>query len=128
VGCEAALYLAERGKRVTLLGRSREPAARVPTDLRVYLLWALAKRGIEVQSRAEVEEVVPGGVIYRDALGARRTLPADSVVFATGARPVDELSATLVGRVPAIFSIGDCNRPRGIREALREGYEVGLAI
>jgi 2,4-dienoyl-CoA reductase-like NADH-dependent reductase (Old Yellow Enzyme family)/thioredoxin reductase len=128
VGSEAALYLAERGKRVTLLGRSREPAARVSTDLRVYLLWALAERGIEVHSRAEVVEIVAGGVIYRDASGARRTVPADSVVFATGARPVDELSAALAGRVPEIFTIGDCNRPRGIREALREGYEVGLAI
>jgi 2-enoate reductase len=128
VGSEAALYLAERGKRVTLLGRSREPAARVPTDLRAYLLWALPAQGIEVHSRAEVVEIVAGGVIYRDIAGERRTVPADSVVFATGARPENGLAAALAGRVPALFSIGDCQRPRGIREAIREGYEVALAL
>ncbi len=128
VGCEAALYLAAQGKRVALLGRSREPASRVSTDLRTYLLWALAEAGIEIHNRAEVLEIVPGGVLYRDAQGARLTVAAESVVYATGARPADELRSALSGKGPALFSIGDCNRPRGLREALREGFEVGLAL
>src|SRR5262249_28774033 len=128
VGCEAALHLAGQGKRVALLGRSREPASRVSTDLRTYLLWALSEAGIEVHARAEVEAIVPGGAIYSDAQGARRTVEADSVVLATGARPVDELRSALAGKVAALFSIGDCNRPRGLREALREGFEVGRAL
>jgi 2,4-dienoyl-CoA reductase-like NADH-dependent reductase (Old Yellow Enzyme family)/thioredoxin reductase len=128
VGCEAALFLAERGRRVTLLGRSREPASRVPTDLAIYLRWALAERGVEVESRAEVVEAGPGEVVFRDAAGERHTRAADTVVFATGARPRESLAGTLAGKVAALYTIGDCNRPRGIREAIAEGREVALAL
>lgn len=128
VGCEAAVLLAAAGRRVTLLGRSREIAARAVLDVRAFLLWELERLGVAAHSRADVEEIGSGGVVFRDAEGRRHTVRADSVVLAAGGRPNDEILPALAARCRSVFPIGDCSRPRGIREAIREGFELGLAL
>jgi len=32
------------------------------------------------------------------------------------------------GKVPQVFCVGDCIEPRGIREAVEDGYRVGLTL
>jgi pyruvate/2-oxoglutarate dehydrogenase complex dihydrolipoamide dehydrogenase (E3) component len=128
VGCEAAVQLAAAGRRVILLGRSRDIATRAVLDVRTFLLWELERLGVATHSRAEVEEIGLTGVVFRDAQGQRHTVPADSVVLATGSCPNDDILPELAARVQAVFPIGDCSRPRGIREAIREGFEVGCAL
>jgi len=49
-------------------------------------------------------------------------------VLAAGAVPNTELLAALQGKVARVFSVGDCAEPRGIREAVEEGYRAGLDI
>jgi len=128
VGCETALCLAAQGKAVTLLGRRPEPATKVTTDVRTFLLRALEERKITVLSGVDVEEIVAGGVGFRNPLGERETLAIDSVVLATGAGPDRRLLSHLEARVPRVLAVGDCHRPRGLREAIAEGYRAGLSI
>jgi 2,4-dienoyl-CoA reductase-like NADH-dependent reductase (Old Yellow Enzyme family)/thioredoxin reductase len=128
VGCEVALRLAAAGRRVTLLGRSRDIATHAVLDVRAFLLWELERLGVAAHSRAEVEEIRPAAVVFRDARGQRCTLPAHRVILATGGRPNDDFLPELAARVQAVFPIGDCSRPRGIREAIREGFEVGCTL
>ena len=55
-------------------------------------------------------------------------LPADTVIMAVGARPENELFKALQGTVPDLYAIGDCARVRNAKEAISEGYELGLKI
>ncbi len=128
VGCETSLTLAAQGKAVTLLGRGPEPATKVTGDVRSFLLRALEERHVTVRSSVQVEEIAADGVVVRNHRGERETLAVDSVVLATGARPDRGLLSGLEARVARVLEIGDCHRPRGLREAVAEGHRAGLSI
>jgi len=53
---------------------------------------------------------------------------ADTVTLATGSLPTKELASQLQNKVPEIHLIGDCLEPRGIKEAIEEGFSVGSKL
>ncbi len=128
VGCETALYLLDRGKRVTIMRRGARLATRVNRSLREPMIERLRVKGATIFTGVEYEEVTRDGVVIRDSEGNRRLVEADTVVLATGANPNDELVKLLKGKVPRLVSVGDCVTPRGIREAVEEGYRAGMEI
>ncbi|MDP2951869.1 MAG: hypothetical protein Q8O76_00955, partial [Chloroflexota bacterium] len=60
--------------------------------------------------------------------GRKVTLEADTVVLATGARPDAGLAGALKGKVSEVYLAGDCVEPRGIREAIHEGFQIAQSI
>jgi len=128
VGCETALYLVERGKKVTIMRRGPELATKVHQFIREPLLGRLKYRGVSMLTGVEYEEITEAGVAIRTGAGERKVVEADTVVLAAGAVPDTELLSVLQGRVAQVFSVGDCVEPRGIREAVEEGYRAGLDI
>ena len=60
--------------------------------------------------------------------GKRQTIKADTIVTALPLRPNTEISEALQGKVPEIYSIGDCREPGLIIDAIAEGYRVANAI
>ncbi len=128
VGCETALYLLDRGKQVTIMRRGPRLATRVNRSLREPMMERLRVKGATIFTGVEYEEVTGEGVAIKDSEGNRRLVEADTVVVATGASPNDELARSLKGRVPRLMRVGDCVTPRGIREAVEEGYRAGMEI
>ncbi|MFQ5875679.1 MAG: FAD-dependent oxidoreductase, partial [Dehalococcoidia bacterium] len=128
VGCETAAYLAEQGKRVTILRRGPNLATKVSPTVRGALLRGLEAKGVSILTGVEYEEITEAGVIVRTKEGERTLVEADTVVLAAGAKPNTELLTSVEGRVPQVFCVGDCVEPRGIREAMEDGYRVGLAL
>ena len=128
VGCETALYLAERGKKVTIMRRGPEPATKVNQFIRMPLISRLQAKGVSILTGVEYEEITKDGVIIKSRAGERKIIEADTVVLAAGAKPNTELLAPLQSRVPQVISVGDCVEPRGIREAVEEGCRAGLAV
>lgn len=128
VGCETAAYLAGQGKRVTIMRRGPELATKVGPSLRAPLIGRLEAKGVSILTGVVYEEITEAGVIVRTGEGERRTVEADTVVLAAGAKPNTELLASVEGRVPQVFCVGDCIEPRGIREAVEDGYRVGLTL
>jgi pyruvate/2-oxoglutarate dehydrogenase complex dihydrolipoamide dehydrogenase (E3) component len=55
-------------------------------------------------------------------------LPAETVVLALGASPLNHLFNTLKDKIPEIYAVGDCVKPRTILEAVREAYDVAKNI
>jgi len=47
---------------------------------------------------------------------------------AIGAKPDNELSRLLTGKVPEIFVVGDAAQPREVMEALLEAQETAIKI
>jgi 2,4-dienoyl-CoA reductase-like NADH-dependent reductase (Old Yellow Enzyme family)/thioredoxin reductase len=128
VGCETALYLVEQGKKVTIMRRGPELATKVHQFIREPLLGRLQFKGVSMLTGVEYEEITEAGVVIRTGTGERKLVEADTIVLAAGAVPNIELLAALQGKVARVFSVGDCVEPRGIREAVEEGYRAGLDI
>ncbi len=128
VGCETALYLVERGKKVTIMRRGTEWATRVHQFIREPLLGRLQYRGVSMLAGVEYEEITEAGVVIKTGTGEKKLIEADTVVLAAGAVPDTELLAALQGKVAQVLPVGDCAQPRSIREAVEEGYRAGLEI
>jgi 2-enoate reductase len=60
--------------------------------------------------------------------GAKKALEADSVVMATGFTWDPTLRDRLEGKVPELFTIGDCAEPRNIQAAIWDGFHAARII
>ncbi|MFZ5648979.1 MAG: FAD-dependent oxidoreductase, partial [Bacillota bacterium] len=125
---ETLMGLINRGtKNVTVVELLRG----VGRDIGISTKWVVMKEikrlGVNVIDQARVKEVnIEGVVIERD--GQESLVPADTVVLAVGAKPVNELGAMLEGKVPELYLIGDAAGPRKVTDAIREGFEVARKI
>ena len=128
VGCEMALYLVQQGKTATIMRRGPELATQVNPHTRVPLVGRLKSKCVSILTGVQYEEITGTGVVVRTEAGERRTVEADTVVLAAGAKPNTELVTSVEGKVSQVICAGDCVEPRGIREAVEEGYRAGLTV
>ncbi len=128
VGCETAEFLADRGKKVTLVEMLPSLAANMRPTPREKLLDRLAERPVEIFVGARCERLEKGVLFVTDQQSNPHTIPTDTLVFATGAKPDDRLFNSLKDVFPDVHRIGDCLEPRGIREAIAEGMETALRL
>ncbi len=136
VGCDTAAHLAENGKEVTIvemrdtdfsdtggLAPDMEPL------LRRWLLFEhMPNLPVSVIGRSSFEEVTDKGLVVRDREGERRLVPADTIVFAAGMVPNNGLRDALMHKVPEIYEIGDCVKPRKIIDAVHEAFNVSRQV
>ena len=129
VGCEVADFLADAGKKVTLMRRGGELALKVSPSIREPLLYRLSsKEEVTILTGVRYREIIGDGVVITDKEGRERTIEADTVVLAAGAKPNNALLPILKERVSEVYPVGDCVEPRNILESMREGYRVGLSL
>ena len=128
VGCETALFLIDRGKKVTIMRRGKELATKVHRFIREPMLSRLKYKGVVVLTGVEYQEITDAGVVIKTIAGQKKVIEADTVVLAAGSISNDELAAALKGKVDRVFSVGDCVEPRSIMEAVEEGYKAGLSV
>jgi len=127
VGCEAAEFLAEKGKKITVL----EMQKRIGQDINAINRWRVIQRlsedGVSLETKTQAEEITTSGV-RGSREGVSQFFPADTVVLAAGMVPNKGLLAELEGKIPSVHAIGDCLEPRQIGEAIEEGFRLGAAI
>ena len=138
VGCEVAEFLADKGKQVTVVRRSRFMADKMNPDMRMILVDRLKQKGVRLvpgiqymlatDTGARVH--VRGGVTAMSeiAADAMKNIVADTYVIAAGSTSDTDLADALKGKAPKVYSIGDCAEPRRILEAMREGWKTALEI
>jgi 2,4-dienoyl-CoA reductase-like NADH-dependent reductase (Old Yellow Enzyme family)/thioredoxin reductase len=137
VGAEAAIFLAEKGRSVTLVTR-RSAEFTLWTGLAPELdglsrLWLLAVKwpqlGINIIDHAKYHEVVDEGLLVVDKHKEVTLVKGDSIVFALGLAPNPVLRAEeLQDLAPEVYTIGDAKAPRLIRNAVREGAIAAMEI
>jgi NADPH-dependent 2,4-dienoyl-CoA reductase/sulfur reductase-like enzyme len=127
VGCEIAELLAQEGKKVTILEMLDEIGSDIGVSTRQTVLSRLKNAGIEMVTKARAEEITQTGVRATQN-NAARFFEGDTVVLAVGFTPNTELAQKLVGKVPALYSIGDCVEPRKIVDAIGDGARVGREV
>jgi len=129
VGCETAMFLAEeKSRKVTVI----EMLPELATDMEIFSRWVLmgklAEDGVRTLTDTRIEEITDDGVKIIDKAWKRDTIRADAVILALGLEPNRELMKELRGKVPELYSVGDCVEARKIIDAIQEGFSVGERI
>jgi NADPH-dependent 2,4-dienoyl-CoA reductase/sulfur reductase-like enzyme len=123
VGCDTALFLANRGKKVSVIDEVNI-APNAGRTFKLDLMEEFVKNGVYMYPNSKVYSITENGVnIVHD--GELLSLRADSVVVAVGSRPEDKLTKDVEKLVPEIRLIGDCVEPRYSLAAIHEGAKVG---
>jgi 2,4-dienoyl-CoA reductase-like NADH-dependent reductase (Old Yellow Enzyme family)/thioredoxin reductase len=124
MGCECALHVARRGKKVVVAEMLPEPALDFNFVNRTMLLALLREQGVEILTGARVVAARRGAVTVEGFDGGVQDLAGDTVVLAMGMRSRSELVAELAGVAPRVVAVGDCVKPRLIIDAVREGFHA----
>ena len=127
VGCETAEFLTQQGKKVTIVEMLKRIGSDILATNRPFLLTRLKNADTRMETNATVEEITDNGVRIRRN-GGSDFLDGDTAVLAVGFRADKKLAEELRGKVPALYSVGDCVEPRRIKEAIEEGFCVGMEI
>ena len=128
VGCETALYLAQKGKRLAIV----EVLDSVVSDMiavnRMHLLKLLADANVRILTGTKVLEITDEGITIADKDGKKSILEVDTVVLACGLKPNERLFDALKDTVPEVYAIGDCVEPRNVLHAIKEGFRLARLI
>jgi 2-enoate reductase len=130
VGCEMSLWLAQQGKKVTvveklddlLIGRP------IPWMNRVMLLDLLKFHKVEVMTNFSLFEVTDQGAVIIHKDSRKETLPVDTVIIAVGLEPEQGIYRSLQGKLSNLYLIGDAREAKNIMNAIWDAYEVARTI
>jgi 2-enoate reductase len=125
-GCETALYLARRGRQITLCARN--DADEMDTDIMdIHNREMLLKMIREEKNITVLRGTIPVSLcddgVLADALGVEKKIPMDSLVFAGRLFPHNELSKSFEN-TPNVLSIGDCVKSGSIMDAVWGGFQA----
>lgn len=124
-GCEAAIHLAQEGKKVHLVEMRPELAPDANIRHRPILMQMVDKY-VEAHTGYQGMEVTADGVLCKDADGNEVLVPGKSVICAVGQRANRDGVNALRNCAPVVREIGDCVRPSNITSAIYMGYHAGL--
>ena len=127
VGCETALFLAEQGRPVTILEMLNEIGADILPTTRSAIIQKLKEKGVIMEVNAKALEFNEEGVVA-ERFGKRELFEADIMVLALGMESNSELVEELKNEVKEVYVVGDCAKPRKIRDAVHEGAKAGREV
>jgi len=129
VGCETADLLVNQGKEVTLVRMSGHGhlAGDMGVLTRTQYLVRLRQLPMTIEANSPVEKITKEGVIIRKD-GKSTLVQADSVVLAPMPKPDNRLAEQLKDITPELHVIGDCAEPRGIADAIHEGFRIASEL
>ena len=154
VGLETALYLANQGtispevlhflavnraepwnvletlisrgnKQVTVVEMTGQVGKDIGSSTRWNVMAEIKRLGVEVLTETKAVALNNIGLEIQKDTGTE-SLPADSVVMATGSESENRLLRDIEDLVPQIYVVGDAKQPRNALEAIREGFQAGL--
>jgi 2,4-dienoyl-CoA reductase-like NADH-dependent reductase (Old Yellow Enzyme family)/thioredoxin reductase len=129
IGTEVGEYLVERGNKVTLVEMLPTIAADMEPLNRQGLLEALEGKDIVMLTRKEIQEITEKGLVVKDKKsGAKEVIEGEVVVVALGSKSVNPLEEKLKGNVAELYTVGDCNEPRRVEQAIYEGSLIARKI
>jgi len=125
-GAETAVQMAKDGKKAVIV--EMLPLATVIAGWPRGLMDMVEKHGIRFLTETKLEEVSAGGVIVIDKKWNRFEIPADTVVLSLGFTARTAIVDELKGAFSEVHAIGDCLKPRSIKEAVHDGFNVAVEL
>ena len=109
-----------------------EKDKRIAGDVKPSLKWRHAswveELAIPCLTSSRPVKVTKDGVTVRDAKGAETFLAADTVILAADSMPEHELFHEFEWMVDELHGFGDALIPRGLEQAIQEGFRLGVRL
>jgi len=83
---------------------------------------------VQILTQAEVTEILDDGVVFVRNGQQESIRGVENVILAMGARPLDELSASIKDKVGEVHVIGDAQEPQRVLQATASAAEVARQI
>jgi len=157
VGCETALFLAEKGTlsldmlkfmllnkaesietieklltrgalRVKLIEMGDTLAADMGRSPRWTVIRHLHKLGVQIMTQTKVSAVCAGHVKIETQGDEEQQVKADTVVLALGSSSNDRLYYELKEQLDNIYLIGDATAPGKLADAIHQAFEVAVSL
>jgi 2-enoate reductase len=129
VGCETAVYLAQKGKRITIVEALEEIISDVFEANKQYLLKMLAENGVSVLTNTNLVRISEHGAVVENKYHRfEAELKADTIILALGLKPETDLLKALQGKVKELYSVGDCEGPGKIIDAVWGAFNVARVL
>ena len=128
-GCEAALELAQQGKKVMLVDML--PFTAIASDAaflnKLALSDLLNQNGVQFKNEVTITGFTEKGLQVVDGQNKISEIPADTIVLSLGVKalPVAEEIKELA---PEVYIIGDCACPSNIIHAVHDGFNVAVEL
>lgn len=126
IGLEVAEFIKNANNEVTIIEMLDRIGGDLGESIRFPTIKRLREIGITIMVSTRVEEVA-GTKITVNSAGDIKTLEADFIILATGAKSRNNLCEIINSDIDK-YCIGDCKQPRNILEAIAEGSELGRQI
>jgi 2-enoate reductase len=131
VGCEAALYLAEQGKNVTIVEAMDDIMSAgypVPHMNKIMLIDLLEKNHVRIITGNSLLEITDDGAVIISKDFRKQSIAADTVAIAIGFDSNRELYDKMRGKIVDLYRIGDAEIASNVMNAIWSAYEVALNI
>ncbi len=127
-GCELAEFLVKRTRQVTIVETGEVLGEGMIMHFRQQLMMWFEKKGVKMMTGVKYVEITDKGLSLITREGEQQTIVADNIITALPLVPNTTLLENLKGKVPEIYTIGDCHQPRLIVDAIRDGTTIGHSI
>jgi 2-enoate reductase len=125
IGCETALHLAQKGRKVTIAGGRRLAHDMIWANA-LDLIKLLDDHHVKILTNSHVHKITETGVFLANQSAVEKV---DTIILAVGMQSNDKISVdTLMNKVSKVYTIGDCVQPRKILHAIEEGYRKARVI
>lgn len=126
IGMEAAIQLAESGRKVSLIDRDGIGEGTI-SELGEWYRTRLVECGVYMYPHTPLLRLTREGadISFESTM---ISLPADTVVFAIGTTPCNELEESVARKGVEYYCIGDCGGIGDALKAMRDGAEVGRLV
>lgn len=127
VGCETALMLARKGKKVTIVEALPEilnTGAPLCHANRSMLEDLIPYHGIRVLTSTRILKTVAGGIVLAGDGGTEEEFACDSVIITIGYDPNTVLYDQLKDSVDNVYLLGDARKVANIMYAIWDAFEV----
>lgn len=131
VGCETALWLAQKGKKVTIVEAldrilaKNGPLCHANSEMLERLI---PFNGIEVVASAKAKEYADGILSVETEDGSIKDIECDSVILSVGYKENADLFAELEYEIPEIYKLGDARKVSNIMYGIWDAFEVANHI
>ncbi|MBI9074944.1 MAG: FAD-dependent oxidoreductase [Desulfatibacillum sp.] len=114
-------------RKITVIDVLDRMATNVGRTSKWSLMKSLKLSGITLKPQTKLLEIKDDCVVVETPDG-QETIPADTVVMAVGAAPVNALFNEFKDQGMEVLLLGDAKATRNLGDAVREGYESALAV
>ncbi len=128
VGVELSIYLAMLGKKLTLVEMLPQLNDAGNVLNQIALDQQLEKYNVNVHLSTTAREINENGVLLKLPDGSEKLLDCDTVIYATGQRPLWDAAKALAPCAPEFYQLGDCVTQKNVFQATQTAAHVARNI